>query len=103
MKKISGLNEQIKHFSADVDPSIKAMLPTFRKMFVEVLGASTADSGEQAIQMFKLGAKIMDAPGNDIDLEDSEASLLKDKCHKNSLRWMAHYHAQVLMKLRDKE
>ena len=99
MKKIVGLNEQIKHFSSDVDPIVQAQLPTFRKMFIEVLGASTADSGEQALQMFKLGSKIMDIVGNEVDLEDSELNLLKDKCQKNGLRWMANYHAQVLLKL----
>ena len=99
MKKINGLNERLKHFSADVDPVIQAQFPTFRKMFVEILGASTADSGEQAIQMFKLGAKILDVVGDEMDLEDSELNLLKDKCQKNGLRWMANYHAQVLLKL----
>lgn len=103
MKKISGISERIKHFDRDVTEQMTEKLPTFRKMFMDILGGSPSESGEEAIAMYKLGMKMMDSKEDDLSIEDSEFSLLSDKCKKNGLRWMAHYHAQVLIRLQESE
>lgn len=103
MKTIKGLDDQLTHFDPDASEKDRAQVPTMRKMFVSALGASTPDGGEQAIVMFRLGGKILDTKGPEVALEDAEFNLLKEKCGKNSVRWMAHYLAQVMIRLQEAE
>lgn len=99
---IEKLQDRPTHFDSAATKADQEQLPTFKKFFLDVLGASTAEGGEQAIAMFTLGQKIYKA-ASDVDLEDAEFSLLLDKCKKNALRWMAHYHAQVVILLQEAE
>lgn len=103
MKKIIGIKEKLSHFNPDVGKEAEEHLPTFQQMFVSVLGGSPAENGEQAIAMYQFGAKIKDNAGTDMEVEDAEFKLLKEKCQKNALGWVAHYYAQVLIKLKSSD
>lgn len=103
MKRLLGLDRRLDHFDRSAPQHAKDDLPPLRKMFLDVLGGSPADNGEQSILMYRLGIKIADAPVDSLELEDAEFNLLKDKCLKNGLRWMAHYQAQVILRLQEAE
>lgn len=102
MKTIKGLDEKPTSFDDDVPPEILAQLPTYRKMLKAALGLGAAKDGENAIDLLQIGLKLR-LEGNDVSLEDAEFKLLKERCNENPAQWQAHYHGQVMLKLREAE
>lgn len=100
MKTIKNIDDKPSHFQEDVLPETMAALPTYRRMFKNAVGTVAARNGEEAIDLYQLGLKLK-MEGSDISLEDAEFKLLKDTCEKNPAQWMAHFQAQVLLKIKE--
>lgn len=98
MKTITGLNERLVHFDDAAPEAIATALPTFKKMILNVLGGSAAANGEEAIAMYEIGMR-MRALEDVIELKDEDHLMILSKLRPNSLGWLAHYHAQVLLKV----
>lgn len=103
MKTLTGLDEKLKHFDDTMPEAVANNMPTFRKMLCNVLGAGQASSGDEALAMFGLGLKIRTATTDSVGVEDSDFAILKAKVAGNPLGWMAHFLAQVVMKLKEAE
>lgn len=103
MKTLKGLNSKLQHFDETLPDQVTSVLPTFKKMFLNVLGGGQSRDGDEAIEMFALGLKIRSHQGDDIVLEDSEIRLLREKVATNPAGWMAHFLAQVMLKLKEAE
>ena len=79
------------------------LVPSYRKLFRTAVGIVTGEAGgEKSIDLFQIGMKLKSA-GPDIDLENSEFTLLQEQCKKNPAQWIAHFHGQVLLKLKESE
>lgn len=102
MKRITGIDERLVHFNADVPKEEAAKLPTYRALFVTVLGTSQAKDPAEALMIFA-AANRLKAPGDAMDLDDAEFNALREKCERNPVGWLAYYHAQVLLKLKASE
>jgi len=103
VKTINGLNSKLQHFDESAPEVMTASLPTFKKMFLNLLGGGQPKDGDEAIEMFALGLKIRANQEDEILLEDRELNLLKTKCLANPAGWMAHFLAQAILKLKDAE
>lgn len=102
MKTLKDLDTHLVHFEEDLPIDTVAQLPTYRKMYKAALGMVSSKNGEEAIDLYQVGLKLkLNEP--QIDLEDAEFKLLKEACAKNPVQWMAHYHAQVVLKLKEAE
>lgn len=102
MKTIKQLDKRVESFSDDIPPEVLNQLPTFRQLFKAGLGMAVRNSGEKAIDLYQVGLKLkLDGP--DVALEDEEFKLLKEVCDQNPAQWLSHYHAQVMLKLREAE
>lgn len=102
MKKINAVDERPTHFQDDITPEVAAQIPTYRKMFKAAVGMGMAKDGENAIDLMQLGLKLK-VDGADIELEDAEFKLLKERCSANPAQWVAHFHGQVMFKLKQSE
>lgn len=101
MKKIKGLEDKLSPIE-ELPKGVDVKLPTYRAMFKAAVGNSLGKSGEESIDLYQVGMKLK-IEGDSIDLEDAEFKLLREACEKNPAQWTAHYHAQVLMKLKEAE
>lgn len=101
MKTIKGIDDKPTHWQDDIAPEVLATIPSFRKMFKAALGMGAAKDGENAIDLFQVGLKLK--VEGDISLEDAEFKLLKDRCSQNPAQWQAHFHGQVMLKLKEAE
>lgn len=101
MKTITAVDEKPTHFQDDVPVDVLATLPTYRKMFKAAVGMGMAKDGENAIDLMQLGLKLK--VDGDISLEDAEFKLLKERCSANPAQWAAHFHGQVMLKLKEAE
>jgi hypothetical protein len=104
MRTIKNIDAQIEHFIDDnsFPEDQKKQIPTFRQMFKAAVGLSLSKDGEQAIDLYQLGLKLKISE-SDINLEDAEFKLLKEKCGENPAKWIGHFHGQVMQKLKDSE
>lgn len=102
MKTITAVDTKPTHFQDEVTPDVVASMPTYRKMFRAVCGMGLAKSGEEAMDLVQIGLK-MQLADPDISLEDAEFRLLKERCEKNPVQWQAHFHGQVMLKLKEAE
>jgi len=100
MKIIRGL----KHKPIVVDDTIEKEkdMPTYRIMFKNMIGKSLAKSGEDSIERYQVGLKLMQDQ-EIINLEDAEFLLLKSAVTENQSQIAAHYQAQLLLKLNESE
>ena len=101
MKKVKGLDEKLSTVE-DIPDGTNLKVPTYRMMFKSAVGGSLAKSGDDAIEHYQLGLKLR-LDGNEIDLEDAEFKLLKGVVEKNPSQWAAHFHAQVVLKIKESE
>ena len=102
MKTIKRLLEKPTHYNEAASPEENEILPTFRRLLLNQLGASPGENGEEAIEMYQIGLKIRSA-NESVELEDAEFKILKKVCEKNKIQWLSHFHAQVLLLLRESE
>lgn len=102
MKTIKDVDSKPTHFQDDVPQEVIDQMPSYRKMFKAAIAMGLAKDGENAIDLMQLGLKFKLADP-DISLEDAEFKLLKDRCSQNTPSWQAHFHAQVMLKLKDAE
>jgi len=100
MKTIKGLRN--KPGLLEEEPGINSTIPIFRLLFKNMIGKSLAKSGDDSIDRYQVGMKLMQDQ-DDIELEDAEFLLLKDAVETNQSQLAAHYHAQMMMKLKDAE
>lgn len=97
--KLANLNETLKPIEPLPDV-LNAKMPTFRVMYRSALGNAVGSEATQSVRLFQLEEKLRgDAP--EIEITDDEALLLRAACLANPARWVAHYHAQVLISLPD--
>ena len=101
MKKVKGLEEKLSPLE-EIPKGVDAKLPTYRLMYKAAVGGMLGKSGEDAVDHYQLGLKLK-LEGNEIDLEDAEFKLLQAACNENPAKWTAHYHAQVILKIKDSE
>lgn len=101
MKTIKGIEEKLS-LVEDVAPGADVQLPSYRQMFKAAVGNSLGKDGDNSIDLYQLGLKLK-VEGKSLDLEDAEFKLLKTACETNPAQWKAHFHAQVLIKLKDSE
>lgn len=101
MKTIKDVDAKPTHFQDDLPADAAAAMPTYRKMFKAAVGMGMAKDGENAIDLMQLGLKLK--VDGDIQLEDAEFKLLKQRCSENPAQWLAHFHGQVMLKLREAE
>jgi hypothetical protein len=102
MKTITGLENRMKHFSDDPKLAMEEM-PTLRRMLLNLLGAARTASGEESLSLWDIGLKIRREEKSEITLEDAEFKLIKQKIDENGIGWVAHYHAQMLLCIREAE
>ena len=102
MKIIKGVNEKLDLFSIS-DEGEQKDKASFKDMYRTVISLSLGDSGEQALEMFELGLKLKNTKADDIEVEDAEFKLLKDKVQANKLQQPAHFLGQLLKKLKEAE
>lgn len=101
MKTLKNLDEKPLSFEDDVPESVRATMPTFRKLMKAAIGMTAAKNGEESVDLFQIGLKL--AVDGDVQLEDAEFKLLNEACEKNPAQWIAHYQGQVIIKLRASE
>ena len=99
MKTIKGIDATPEPF--DELPAGVTM-PSYRKLFKSAVAMGAAANAEEAIDLYQLGLKLK-VEGETVDLEDAEFKLLKKVCEKNTACWIAHYHAQALLKIKESE
>lgn len=101
MKRLDGLYDKLKHFDETVPEEMVQNMPTYRHMFCNVLGGAKPANGDEALALFALGLKIRGTVTSFVDLENSEFKLLEGKVAENHLGWVAHFLAQVMLKLKE--
>lgn len=101
MKTIKDVDTKPTHFQEDIPEEVAAAMPTYRKMFKAAVGMGLAKDADNAIDLLQLGLKLK--VEGDVQLEDAEFKLLKDRCSANTPQWQAHFHAQVMLKLKESE
>ncbi len=100
MKTIKSVDDKPSTFEENVPQNVLDTMPSFRKLFKAAIGLTVKSNGDQAIDLYQLGLKFkQDTP--DISVEDAEFNLLKDACNSNPAGWHSHYHAQVMLKLKE--
>jgi len=99
MKIIKGVNEKLELFSLNEEGEQKDKA-SFKDMYRTVISLSMGNSGDQALEMFELGLKIKGNKSDELELEDAEFKLLKDKVQENKLQQPAHFLGQLLLKLK---
>lgn len=99
MKIIEGLNDQLQHWEDNLTPAAEASLPTFKKFYSNILGSAQGKTGDESIEMFLIGMKLKKA-GDVVELEDAEHKLLLEKVTLNQNQVVAHFHAQLILKLK---
>lgn len=102
MKVIKGVNEKLDVFTL-TDEGEQKDKATFKDMYRTIISLSLGNSGDQALEMFELGLKIKNTKENDVELEDAEFKLLKDKVAENKLQQPAYFIGQLLSKLKQAE
>lgn len=102
MKVIKSVDDRPSHFEEQLPADVMAQIPTFRRMFKSVCGMGLAKSGDEAVDLVQIGLKFSLAE-SDITLEDAEFKLLESRCAANPCGWQAHFHGQVMIKLREAE
>ncbi len=102
MKTVKDVDAKPLPFEDDIPAEAMARIPTFRKMYVAAVGMMINANGDKAIDLYQLGLKLKTTDA-DIVLEDSQFSMLKDSCNSNPMQWIAHYHAQAMIKLKEAE
>ena len=101
MKKVAGLDEKLSPIE-EIPKGVESKIPTYRHMYKTAVSGNLGKSGEDAVEHYQLGLKLR-IEGDTIDLEDAEFKLLTAAVEKNPIQWQAHYHAQVVLKLRGAE
>lgn len=100
MKIIKNIDEKVKPFQDDLPEDVANKLPSFRQLFKAGLGMAVRSDGEKAIDLYQIGLKFkLDQP--DIELENAEFNTLKEVCNSNPAQWLSHYHAQIMLKIRE--
>lgn len=79
-----------------------AATPTFKDVFVDSLKFSKATNGAESIRLNRLANKIFDA-ADELDLEDAEFELLKNKVNENGGGYFAWAHGQAMEKILESE
>lgn len=102
MKVIKGVNEKLDLFSISEEGEQKDKA-SFKDMYRTVISLSLGNSGDQALEMFELGLKLKNTKTDDVELEDAEFKLLKEKVQENKLQQPAHFLGQLLKKLKAAE
>lgn len=99
MRQIEGLDQKLTHFDDAADAPIKDGLPTFRRCYINGLVSAQAKDGEEALELYRIGNRIREAKDS-VRLEDADFKILEGKIRANAPAWLAHYHAQLLLKLK---
>lgn len=99
MKTIAGLCNHVldlegKEILSDSIPV------TYRKMLLNLLGSSRAESGEESIEAVGCGIKISGSL-DEADIEESEFKLLEKYVNKNQIGMAAVLQGRLMMFLRD--
>lgn len=94
MKILDWLNEKPEPlFTATKD---QQETPQFKHMVLEQLCVPTAANDQEALNRLRIARKIH---SGSFELEDADFSLLVSICRENKLKWLSHFHAQVLERL----
>lgn len=102
MKTIKNIDEKPTSFDESLPPEEIARIPTYRKLFKAAVGLTTKNNPAEALDLYQMGLKLkIESP--DVALEDAEFKLLEESCRQNPANWVAHYFAQVLLKLKGAE
>lgn len=102
MKTLKDIDSKPIPFEEDIPAEALERIPTFRKLFKSSVGMLIKSNGDQAIDLYQLGLKLK-LSEQDISLEDAEFNMLKDACNQNPMNWIAHFLAQVMLKLKESE
>lgn len=104
MKKLIGVDEKLGYFTDEIDEKSREALPTYRKLFKAAVGMVKAKDGDQAIDLHQLGLKLCVANSDGcLEIEDAEFKLLKQVCGDNPVQWIASFHGQVMVRLKESE
>jgi hypothetical protein len=102
MKTIKAIDDKPTSFEDDMPQEFLDKMPTFRKLFRAAIGLTAKNDGNKALDLYQLGLKFR-LEESDISIEDAEFNLLKEACNQNPAQWISHYHAQIMLKLKEAE
>jgi hypothetical protein len=98
MKTLKGLNSRPEILEENPTKEMIDDTPTFRRLFKIVIGNSLAKSGEQAVDCVQIAMKLrIDA--DQIELEDAQFKIIKDKVDDNPTKMPAIFQGQMRMLL----
>lgn len=101
MKTIKGITEKLAVFSLRETQEVDSN--SFQDVFRTIISLSIGKSAEQALEMFEIGLKLKNNKESNLELEDAEFKLLKEKVEANPNQQPAFFHAQLLLKLKEAE
>lgn len=101
MKTLVNIDTKPAPFEDNVSDDILLTIPSYRKLFRAAVGLCEAKDGENALDLIQIGLKLKCE--GDVSIEDAEFKLLKETCSKNPCKWVANYHGQVMLKLKESE
>jgi len=99
MKTLKG----IKAKPEPLDPEQKLDgIPTYQTMMKYSVSMNLGKSAENSIECYQVGLKLK-LDQDEIQLEDAEFKVLKEAVEANPMRYMAHFHGQLMLKIREWE
>jgi hypothetical protein len=101
MKVIKGIAGKLELFS--LKDEVELDKSSFKDVFRTIISLSLGKSADQSLEMLELGMKIKHNKEADLELEDAEFKLLKEKVEANLTQQPAFFHAQLLKKLKESE
>lgn len=100
MKTIKGIDEKLDIFS--LEDKVEKDKMSFRDIYRTILSLSLSNSGAQAMEMVDV-ALLLKAAKEDVQLEDAQFNLLKEKVDANPMKQPAFFQAQLFRKLKAAE
>jgi hypothetical protein len=100
--KIKNLNDKIKPLTGEDDPKAADAMPTYKRVLLLCVGNIAADNAQETESCFRLVNQIK-AADDKLELDDSDAAVLRAVLGRNPLRLPVAIMGPVLEKLNDAE
>jgi hypothetical protein len=101
MMKLTNLDHELAPIEK-LPESVSLKYPTFKMLYRATLGNAIGKTPEESLMLFDLSNKLQGA-GSELEISKEEFNLLAEKAARNTAQWVSHFHAQVLLQLKNDE
>jgi hypothetical protein len=99
MKKLTALDDRLAPVSLEDEPKVDDKMPTYRKVYLSVLGNAKAKTADDARRAARIAIKLRSSKEPSIDIDETDLTALKLMIEQNALNLVATVQGQALIRL----